>query len=282
MLVIAFFLLYNISLVVMKMYKYYDNLEDYKIAVKDNEVASDYYFPKGFFITPNGYLYNTSKSNGHRYNGFVDEFIFLTDFLKKNKSLPDLSADIEYFKNKLDMIKDLKYVDYKSAISWMDRIYELPSNISLDIGDTKKITNNQMIIAQLYKGYCDAYIEFYKFFLENFNENIYKRYESIDNILGSVNPYDKMVEILVRCIGFHKIELHNNNRNITTSSLHPVSDFYDYLMNDYNVWVVPKIVDNGVFQEINLNYSIPISSFTAIEDYEFENPDKGKIRILGL
>ena len=263
------------------MYQYYENLEDYKVSVLNNNVMTDYYFPKGFFITPNGYLYNTSKANGHKYNNFVREYEYIIKLLKSNKKLPNFGLDIDFFNNKLNMVKNHKYIDYDSIKSWLETIYDIPANISLNIDDPDKRRMNQIVLTKLYKGYCDASIEFYKFFASNFSNNYMQRYNDIDNILGNVNVYDKLVEILVRCIGFHKVELHNV-KNITTSSLYPVSDFYEYLINGFNVWVVPKIVNKDGFKEIDIINSIPISTYKAIERFEDENPDKGKIRILGM
>lgn len=263
------------------MYKYYDNLESKKIFIDNNGIVSDYDFPKGYFITPNGYLYNTSKSNGHRYNSFVNEYEFIISDIKNKNKIDNFLLDIDYFKDILNHIKNEKYIDYVILKNWLNSLYYLPENISLDVGNTDKKLINQEELTELYKGFCDASLEFYNFFYQNFNENALEKLNNIDNILGNVNVYDKMVEILVRCIGFHKIELHND-KNITTSSLHPANDFYDYLINGYNVWVVPKIVYDNGFKEIDLINSMSISSYKAIERFEDENPDKGKVRVLGL
>ncbi len=258
------------------MYKYYDNLEKNKITLSNDGIINDFFFSNGYFITPNGYLYNTSKSNGHRYNGFVNEYDYITSLIKNKKSLSFLKADINYYKNTLSMLIDNNCIEYEKLESWLKSIYELPKNMNL-----VNEKNNYDTLIQLYMGYCDAHIEFYNYFINIFNENAIEKLDSIDIILGNVNIYDKLVEILVRCMGFHKIELHNS-KNITTSSLHPVNDFSEYLYNDYNIWIVPKIIFDNDFKEIDLNNSIPISSFTAIENFEDENPDKGKVRILGM
>ena len=264
------------------MYKYYENLENYNIAVSNKGKIVNFFLPKGFFITPNGYLYNTSKTNGHKFNSFVNEYYYILQLLKENKELPKFKLDIDYYKNEMNNIRGYDLIDYETLEAWVNLLYDFPINYSLKINDNEKKLANQVILSELYKGFCDASIKFYEFFHYNFNDNPLSEYNDIEKILGNVNINDKMVEILVRCIGFHKIELHNGYKNITTASLYPISDFYDYLMNGYNIWIVPKIINDCGFKEIDLNTSIPISSFTAIENFEEENPDKGKVRILGM
>lgn len=264
------------------MFKYYSDLENYKISLTNNGVEKDYFLPKGYFITPRGYLYNTSKTNGHRYNSFVNDYEYIIGLLEKNKPLLDYKSEIDYYNNILNKIRCLDFVDYNVLIEWVKSLYDLPEGFSLEIFNYDNLINNKLILTELYKGFCDASANFYEFFDNYFEDEPLKEYQSINDILGNVNINDKMVEILVRCIGFHKIEIHDNNKNITTTSLRPVADFYEYLMNGFNVWVVPEIINKHGFKEIDLKNSISISSYTAIENFEEENPDKGKVRILGL
>ena len=256
----------------------------------------DYIFPDAFFITPNGYLYNSGGKLGHKNNNFINLYIKIINTLMINKKLPVFYYS--YFNNKLELIKELGYIDHSTYISWMNLFYSLPDIWVPDKENIKQridfiIDNNlnnitfwpserrsyQPNLIRLYEGYCDAYIEFYKFFNNHFKSSPKKDYEDIKNITNNQYIYDEIVELLVRCMGFHKIES-QLSKVITTTSLTPVNDFYNYLINGYDIYIIPKIIYENGFKEVYPYDIMPAYSFRAIEKYELNNSDKGKIHIL--
>lgn len=92
---------------------------------------------------------------------------------------------------------------------------------------------------------------FYKFFEDmqkyciNFNEELNKLIEITS---------DDLVNILVRCCGFHKIES-MLSKTITTSDINYNDTFKEYIEKGWNIKFIPPIViqrDIGRIKELNM------------------------------
>lgn len=252
-----------------------------------------YKFPNAFFITPNGYLYNSGGEKGHKVNNFINNYIRIVNCFNNNYSLEfDLINENESSNNK-NYINEFEFgkgwlncgykpiTIYTKEINYAEKINKIIMNNrelfkNFKLLDTERSYQTKLV--ELLKGFYDAEFHFFNYFNNNFKENPKEEYQELKNIIGNIGLYDEIVEILVRCIGFSKIES-QVSKTITTTSLKPVTDFYNYLINGYDVVIIPKIInENSKIKEFNLN-EIPIYTLKQIEKFEFEYPNKGKILI---
>lgn len=197
------------------------------------------YLPDSWFITPNGYLYNPG-SDGHK----GCDFTFSYNEIKNNKSIKESSL---YFINLAKNIKERGYItagqfrfylNYISQPAYLDSINGIPITREKHIVDI-------VVGVIMARAYFHKYFENMQKYCINFNEELNKLIE-ITN--------DDLVDILVRCCGFHKIES-MLDKTITTSCINFEKEFNEYIKRGWKIHFLPPIIiqrDIGQITELNM------------------------------
>ena len=251
-------------------------------------------WPNSWYITPNGYLYNTGL--GHKTGNLVYSFYKICDFLEHNKKVPN----INHYKHISNILKR-GYITYDEFQNYSHLIYKLPTiitpEVEYDIKRCKNILNmdeeeyKKMITSSeiewphpersyqkklitLIIGHLAAETALHSSFAR-VNESSHKN--EIIMQLRHLTMND-IRDVLVRFSGFHKIESTVDN-TITTSSLNGITEFSEYLKKGWNLHIIPRIIydkNKDKLSEINFN-SYFVSKHLDNELAKYEG--KGKILI---
>ena len=209
------------------------------ITYKANKI-DNVYLPDSWFITPNGYLYNPG-SDGHK----GCDFTFCYNNIKKNNEINEGNS-IAF----INMARDIKekgyitagqfrvFLNYASQPAYLDSINGIPISREKNIIDT-------VIGVVMARAYFHKYFENMQKYCINFNEELNKLIE-ITN--------DDLVDILVRCCGFHKVES-MLSKTITTSDINYKETFNEYIKRGWKIYFIPPIIiqrDIGQITEVNM------------------------------
>ncbi len=241
-------------------------------------------WPNGWFITPNGYLYNPGFENGHKEGSLLYSFHNIRELLENNKQIPNIN-----YRNKVAEILKRGYVTEMQFQNYANLIYSLPPFLLTgeqlytiecykNIMENKKETEDfktiilpkgkkiveiksskeepmikinydfkrsyQPNIVNLVVGYLNAKTCFYDSFRRLNNSN--KKSELLKKIYSlSWKDYN---DILIKFGGFHKIE--TGEKKITTSSLYGIDLFKNYLEKGWYLYIVPPIVYDAYLDDI--------------------------------
>lgn len=227
-----------------------NELKKYNTIHYNANKVDNIYQPDTWYITPNGYLYNTG-TDGHKSRDLTFNYNKIKYSINNNENI------LENHKNSngyLDVSKKIKengyitagqfkvYLNYMSQPAYLDSINGIP------------ITRENHII-QLVLGIINAQACFYRFF-----EDLYIYTESpqneIDKIIDWTN--DDIRDVLVRCCGFHKIES-MQEKTITTSCVNYEKELEEYIKNGWNVIFIPPFIidkDNHCIKQYPENFLI--------------------------
>lgn len=254
----------------------------FKIEVNKNK-GIKFYWPNSWYITPNGFLYNTG--DGHKQGNLRYSFfnIFNSFYNESKISYKDNRNHIREiinrgyitdseFKNYANLIYNLPTIssenrDYPEFILNQDKV----SNLS----KTNQYRSYQKNLITLIIGYLSAEEYFYKAFYK-LNDSKQKK-KSLDKIIRYANK--DFTDILVRFVGFSKIE--SCERKITTSSPYAASEFKMYLDRGFKIYIVPRIIYDKEKDDI---YEMDFSSYYLDEHFNKvlkENNGNKKILIRG-
>lgn len=256
--------------------------------IKLNELSDKitYRFPDAWYITPNGYLYNTGT--GHQQGNLIYPFLhIILKLLKENYEIPNI--------NLINMIKDLQergYVtsgEFKEYANLVYDIITIPTMEtehayeqfkqmykSLDEYDCKKDYPHyertyQRNILTLQMGYYAARTALFQSFVKL---NKSKNKKELANTFKEMS----LDEVLIRFCGFHKISS-VLDKTITTSSINGIGSFEDYLNNGWTLDIIPGIIYDDINDELSdvdfNSYYIDKYIDKSLEKYE----GKGKIFI---
>lgn len=251
-------------------------------------------WPNSWYITPNGYLYNTGF--GHKRGNLIYSFEHIYDCLNYNRRVPN----INYYRNINEILKR-GYVTYDEFRNYSHLVYKLPTistpevdhdrerykNI-IEIGkeEYKKIVTSfeiewpkpersyQKNLITLIIGHLAAETSLYSSFLR-MNESCCKKEMFTKLRYMTVND---LSDLLIRFSGFHKIESIVDN-TITTCSLNGITEFSEYLKKGWNLHIIPGIVydkSEEKLSEVDFN-SYFVSKHLDEELGRYEG--KGKILI---
>ena len=252
-------------------------------------------WPNAWYITPNGYLYNTGL--GHQTGNLIYSFYYvICDFLKHNKNIPN----INYY-SKINNILKRGYITYGEFQNYSHLAYNLPTIITPEVEhdivryknilkmndkEYNKAKNDsefkwpepersyQKNLITLIIGHLAAETSLYSSFIK-LNESLYK-----NKLIAQLNTLamNDLKDILIRFSGFHKIESTVDN-TITTCSLNGITEFSEYLEKGWNLHIIPGIIyDKNLDKlvEVDFNeYFISKHLDNEIENYE----GKGKLLI---
>jgi hypothetical protein len=236
-----------------------------KIQPRANNIV-EFIWPNAWYITPNGFLYNTNGKHGHKEGNLIYSSYDIMDYLKNNKAIPN-----ECYLDNINKILERRYITYDEFTMYCNLTYELPTVITpaieqeierlkkileLDSEEYDKLTTSlnfkwpkyrisyQPNLITLITGYYAAKTYFYKSFAK-LNESD-KKPELLEKILDLSQGC--LEDILVRYSDFSKIE--TCEKKITTSSMNGIKEFKLYLEKGWDLYIVPKIIYDKENDEI--------------------------------
>lgn len=275
------------------MYKYYKELEEpnnFKSLLNksyegNKEDLFNYIWPNSWYITPNGYLYNSGGEESHKEGNLVypydkvkkainNEIDIIYDFI--GNPIENTLNNIPYTIPTGPSLEDIKqilnrgYITYGELIFYTNKIGYFPDGITKD--DMMEDISNQESLIKIVVGHMAAASSFYSAFTKlNATQNPIESLKTLKEV--TANDLD---DILVRFCGFHKIS-YQDKKTITTTSYEIESIFREYLNQGWNVELVPKIYydkHDKEIKETNLD-----SGFITryLDDKLEEYKGKGKI-----
>ncbi len=223
-------------------------------------------WPKAWYITPSGYLYNTGF--GHKRGNLIYSLYYIFDCLKQNKEVPN----INYYKQ-INTILKRGYITYNEFRNYSHLMYKLPTIITPEVEHDRERYKNmlesgieeyeklihsskveypnpersyQKNLITLISGYLSAESSLYSSF-NRINESCHKKeiIEKLQNLTAN-----DIRDVFVRFCGFHKIESIVDH-TITTSSLNGITEFSEYLKKGWNLHIVPKIIYDKYNDELS-------------------------------
>lgn len=275
------------------MYKYYKELEEpenFKSLLNKSfegkvEDLFEYTWPKSWYITPNGYLYNSGGVTAHKEGNLVYPFKRVCKAINKECDvIYDFAGNpIESTLNKEQYIipkgpslKDIEeilnrgYITYGELTFYTNRIGYFPNGVTKD--DMMKEISYQNSLIKIVIGHMSAASSFYSAFTKlNDTQNPIESLKKLERLTTS-----DLDDILVRFCRFHKIS-YQDHKIISTASINAIDLFNLYLKKGWNVEIVPRIYydyHNNKIEELNLDSGF-ITRYLdeKIEEYK----GKGKI-----
>lgn len=226
-----------------------------------------YTFPNAWYITPNGYLYNTGS--GHKQGNLSYPYEDILDRLKNSQEVPLVDN-----RNKIRNILKRGYVEVVEFKNYANLEYEIPTVITTDSSPVYQLRKSyQKNISTLVIGHLAAEESLYRSFFR-MNSSNYKQQLALYFSLNKI----ALDDVLVRYCGFHKISS-VVDKTITTSSLNAVDDLKLYLDKGWTIDIIPGIVYDRVkdkVEDVNFN-SYFVSEFLNKSLNEYNG--KGKILI---
>ena len=226
-----------------------------------------YTFPNAWYITPNGYLYNTGS--GHKQGNLSYPYEDILDRLKNSQEIPLVDN-----RNKIRNILKRGWVEVVEFKNYANLEYEIPTVMATDPSPVYQLRKSyQKNIATLVIGHLAAKEALYKSF-SRMNSSNYK--QQLASYFSS-HKID-LDEILVRYCGFHKISS-VIDKTITTSSLNAIDDLKLYLDKGWTIDIIPGIVydrEKDKLEDVNFNsYFVNNILNKSLNEYN----GKGKILI---
>lgn len=226
-----------------------------------------YTFPNAWYITPNGYLYNTGS--GHKQGNLSYPYEDILDRLKNSQEVPLVDN-----RNKIRNILKRGYVEVVEFKNYANLEYEIPTVITTDSSPVYQLRKSyQKNISTLVIGHLAAEDSLYRSF-SRMNSSNYKQQLALYFSLNKI----ALDDVLVRYCGFHKISS-VVDKTIITSSLNAIDDLKLYLDKGWTIDIIPGIVYDRVkdkVEDVNFN-SYFVSEFLNKSLNEYNG--KGKILI---
>jgi len=260
-----------------------------KIPPESNGITINW--PNSWYITPNGYLYNTGF--GHKRGNLIYSFYYdIYELFEYNKKVPNIN-----YHNYISNILKRGYITYEEFENYSHLIYKLPTIITPEVEhDMERLKNMseeesrkmlsskleypkpersyQRNLITLITGHLAAETELYSSFVR-MNESCNKN--ELITQLRQLTMND-LRDILVRYSGFHKIES-ILDKTITTCSLNGITEFSEYLKKGWNLHIIPGIIydkKEDKLSEVDFSsYFVSKHLDSELEKYE----GKGKILI---
>lgn len=226
-----------------------------------------YTFPNAWYITPNGYLYNTGS--GHKQGNLSYPYEDILDRLKNSQEVPLIDN-----RNKIRNILKRGYVEGVEFKNYANLEYEIPTVITTDSSPVYQLRKSyQKNISTLVIGHLAAEESLYRSFFR-MNSSNYKQQLALYFSLNKI----ALDDVLVRYCGFHKISS-VVDKTITTSSLNAIENLKLYLDKGWTIDIIPGIVYDRVkdkVEDVNFNsYFVSDILNKSLNEYN----GKGKILI---
>lgn len=271
-----------------KMFKdaIFDIEEIHTIKIEKSKKGVVYRFPDAWYITPNGYLYNTGT--GHQQGDLSYPYYSIICYgLRKGYSIPNenlnfkikeilkrgyvTSFEFSEYAHLIDELPTIQTPEVELANEQYKRIFKMSSKDALKCEMPHFERSYQRNIITLQIGYYAARTSLFNAFVK-LNKSKNKR-QIIDNIMDL--SFDDM---LIRFSKFHKISS-IVDKTITTSDVRSIEMLKEYLDNGWTLDIVPGIVYDEYKDEIsNVDFdSYYISEYLDKQLNQYEG--KGKILI---
>jgi hypothetical protein len=194
--------------------------------------------PRSWYITRDGYLYNTMGDDGHKSSNLIYPF---NDILNGRTDLNKIKELKERYEQQYNDIKTKGYItsnQFVSYLNWYIRPYSL----------NRSIIYNKLIV-DLTLGIIKAHIEFY-----DAVDKIPKDELFIDKVNKIYNICNKSLDdFFVRFLGMSKLGVSNQKIICTTNTYE--YDFVNYSEKGYTIDLVNPIeVVDGDIEEKDLSY----------------------------
>lgn len=217
-------------------------LKKYNMIHYNPNKIDNIYQPDAWYITPNGYLYNTGRE-GHKSR----DLAFNYNEIKYSINNGNILKNYENSNRYLILSKEIKENGYVTAGQFKTYLNYMSQPAYLDSINGIPVTRENHII-QLILGIINAQACFYRFFedLCIYTEN---SKNEIEKIIDWTN--NDIRDVLVRCCGFHKIES-MKEKTITTSCINYEKELEEYINNGWNVVFIPPFIidkDNYCLKE---------------------------------
>ena len=252
-------------------------------------------WPNSWYITPNGYLYNTGF--GHAQGNLTYQInMVIYDHLKQNKKV----LNINHYQHITDILKR-GYITYNEFEHYSHLMYKLPTIITPEVEHDREFYKSVLKLSEeeieklihsskinyphpersyqknlitLIIGHLAAESSLYSSF-SRINESCNKK-EIIEKL--QYLTANDIRDVFVRFCGFHKIES-TVDHTITTSSLNGITEFSEYLKRGWNLHIVPRIIYdkyNDELSQMDFNsYFVNKHLDSELAKYE----EKGKILV---
>lgn len=225
---------------------YYDKYDDI-ILLSDGKLGRIYKWPDAWFITPNGYLYNTGS--GHKQGNLIYPYNHIYESFMGDKNLVVINNNEE-----INNILKRNYITWAEFRNFSNLPYTFPSVLTKEnmytIDFYNTISNDEKLIT-LIIGHLAAENALYNSFIKINQSNNKKE------IIKQINKMD-ITDILVRFSGFNKVET-SLERTITTSSLNSIREFNEYLKKGWNLHIIPGVIYNPELDKlIEVDFDTPI------------------------
>ncbi len=214
--------------------------------------ARDVKLPNAWYITSYGDLYNTGGPKGHKETNLIYSYQEIKHMLLENKSMVGIANAKLQEKFQINNNGYIDSSDFQSYLNYKFDFSFVPTSARSRYFDRKSYNSR---IVKTILGVISVQASFYRFFesmqeyTSNPNHELYKLKDMTDDQIG---------DILVRCAGCYKIET-SLNKTITTSSLTPFQDLYEYIIRGWDVCIIPPIIvsrEEGIVKELDINSPI--------------------------
>jgi hypothetical protein len=246
-----------------------------KIQPNSNETI-EFIWPNAWYITPNGFLYNTNGKRGHKGGNLIYEFESIKHTLENQGNIRNIC-----YSERIKKILESGYILYDEFDDYCHSKYDL---ITVDTPDILRVRETHKKYLEYFEDMKEeehdlfCHLSYFKLHLykKSYQKNLitlitgyYAAEESFHNSFAKLNESNKKPEllekildlskdcledILVRYSDFSKIE--TCEKKITTSSMNGIKEFKLYLEKGWDLYIVPKIIydkENDDIFEMDFN-----------------------------
>lgn len=235
--------------------------------------------PNAWYISPIGDLYNTggNTQSSHKETNLIYSYDHINDFFQTNYNFVGISKKL--LQEKTQTIEN-NSITRGQIKHYLNESYDYATIHFLKPKDNIDPVSHDQRIIKIILGVISAKASYFSFFekLSQLTNDPMMEFNSIKTLTNN-----ELSDILVRCVGFHKIES-SIEKTITTTTLNPYNDFYEYIIRGWNICVIPKIIIDRekrsiIEQDLNSLF-IQKHLQRQVDKYEFEKTKQyGKIYI---
>ena len=207
------------------------------------QIRDNVYLPDAWFITPDGQPYNPGDE-GHSGR----DLLYSYQNLKENVKTINSNTLKKYKKKLLELKKttnEIQSNQYITSYQFRNFLNYISQPAYLDSVNGFPVTREKHIV-EIVSGIAMAHLYFYEFFYDLMSYTTNPKVE-LEKIINLTN--NNLLDILVRCCGFHKVET-SIPKTITTSCINYERVFEEYIKKGWSIAFIPPIIINKEKKEI--------------------------------